>query len=197
VACTLFGLESPLGLRRDPEFRPLGPPGDVSRLAGTDTAAPVTVQVAAPPGAVLTEGGVVSGIASGGSTSYRGIPFAAPAAGALEGWIRALDLRDGETQGHSRRVVDLSVRLAEELGVCSEQLVHVRRGALLHDVGKMAQPDTVLLKAGELDEEEQALMRRHPGHAWEMLRGIDFLRPALDIPYCHHERWTEPATREA
>ena len=107
----------------------------------------------------------------------------------LEGWIRALDLRDGETQGHSRRVVDLSVRLAEELGVCGEQLVHVRRGALLHDVGKMALPDTVLLKAGELDEEEQALMRRHPEHAWEMLRGIDFLRPALDIPFCHHERW--------
>lgn len=107
----------------------------------------------------------------------------------LEGWIRALDLRDGETQGHSRRVVALSVRLAEELGVCGEQLVHVGRGALLHDVGKMALPDSVLLKAGELDEEEQALMRRHPEHAWEMLRGIDFLRPALDIPFCHHERW--------
>ncbi len=107
----------------------------------------------------------------------------------LEGWIRALDLRDGETQGHSRRVVDLSVRLAQELGVCTEQLVHVRRGALLHDVGKMALPDTILLKAGELDEEEQALMRRHPEHAWEMLKGIDFLRPALDIPYGHHERW--------
>jgi len=107
----------------------------------------------------------------------------------LEGWIRALDLRDGETQGHSRRVVDLSVRLAQELGVCGEQLVHVRRGALLHDVGKMALPDTILLKAGELDEAEQALMRRHPEHAWEMLRGIDFLRPALDIPFCHHERW--------
>ncbi len=107
----------------------------------------------------------------------------------LEGWVRALDLRDGETQGHSRRVVDLTVRLAREFGVCTEQLVHVRRGALLHDVGKMALPDTILLKAGELDEEEQALMRRHPEHAWEMLKGIDFLRPALDIPFCHHERW--------
>jgi putative nucleotidyltransferase with HDIG domain len=107
----------------------------------------------------------------------------------LEGWIRALDLRDGETQGHSRRVVELSVRLAQDLGVCAEELVHVRRGALLHDVGKMALPDTVLLKAAVLDEEEQALMRRHPEHAWEMLKGIDFLRPALDIPYCHHERW--------
>ncbi len=107
----------------------------------------------------------------------------------LEGWIRALDLRDGETQGHSRRVVDLSVRLAQELGVSADQLVHIRRGALLHDVGKMALPDTVLLKAAVLDEEEHALMRRHPEHAWEMLKGIDFLRPALDIPYCHHERW--------
>ena len=107
----------------------------------------------------------------------------------LEGWIRALDLRDGETEGHSRRVVGLTVKLAAELGVCGEQLVHVRRGALLHDVGKMALPDTILLKAGELDEEEQALMRRHPEHAWEMLKGIGYLRPALDIPYCHHERW--------
>lgn len=107
----------------------------------------------------------------------------------LEGWIRALDLRDGETEGHSRRVVDLTVQLATELGVCAEQLPHIRRGALLHDVGKMALPDSVLLKAGELDDEEQALMRRHPEHAWEMLRGIDFLRPALDIPLCHHERW--------
>ena len=108
---------------------------------------------------------------------------------ALEGWIRALDLRDGETEGHSRRVVDLTAKLAAELGVCGEQLVHIRRGALLHDVGKMALPDAVLRKAGELDEEEQALMRRHPEHAYEMLKGIDFLRPALDIPFCHHERW--------
>lgn len=107
----------------------------------------------------------------------------------LEGWIRALDLRDGETEGHSRRVVGLTVRLAEEFGVCGEMLVHIRRGALLHDVGKMALPDSVLLKPGELNEGEQALMRRHPEHAWQMLGGVDFLRPALDIPYCHHERW--------
>ena len=106
----------------------------------------------------------------------------------LDGWIRALDLRDGETEGHSRRVVGLTVALAEELGVCGEQIVHIRRGALLHDVGKMALPDSVLLKPGELDEAEQALMRRHPEHAWEMLGGVDFLRPALDIPYAHHER---------
>lgn len=107
----------------------------------------------------------------------------------LEGWIRAVDLRDGETEGHSRRVVDLAVRLAEELGLEGEPLVHIRRGALLHDVGKMALPDSVLLKAGELDGADQALMRMHPEYAWRMLNGIDFLRPALDIPYCHHERW--------
>ena len=107
----------------------------------------------------------------------------------LEGWVRALDLRDGETEGHSRRVVGLTLKVAEELGVCGEQLVHLRRGALLHDVGKMALPDSVLRKAGELDEEEQAIMRRHPEHAREMLEGIAFLRPALDIPYGHHERW--------
>ena len=108
---------------------------------------------------------------------------------ALEGWIRALDLRDRETEGHSRRVVGLAEKLAEELGVCGEKLVHIRRGALLHDVGKMALPDSVLLKPGELTEEEQAIMHRHPEHAWEMLKGVDFLRPALDIPYAHHERW--------
>lgn len=108
---------------------------------------------------------------------------------ALEGWIRALDLRDGETEGHSRRVVDLTAKLAAALGVCGEQVVHLRRGALLHDVGKMALPDSVLLKPGDLTDEEQALMRKHPEHAWRMLGGIDFLRPALDIPYCHHERW--------
>lgn len=107
----------------------------------------------------------------------------------LEGWIRALDLRDHESEGHSRRVVGLTVKLAEELGVCGERLVHIRRGALLHDVGKMALPDSVLLNPGELTEEEQALMRRHPEHAWEMLRGVEFLRPALEIPYGHHERW--------
>ena len=107
----------------------------------------------------------------------------------LEGWIRAVDLRDRETEGHSRRVVGLAVRLAEELGVCGERLVHIRRGALLHDVGKMALPDSVLRNPGELNEEEQTQMRRHPEHAWEMLKGVEFLRPALEIPLCHHERW--------
>lgn len=107
----------------------------------------------------------------------------------LAGWIRAVDLRDHETEGHSRRVTELTVELAQAFGILGETLVNVRRGALLHDVGKMALPDRVLLKPGPLDAEERALVRRHPQFAWDMLSGIDFLRPALAIPFAHHERW--------
>ncbi len=107
----------------------------------------------------------------------------------IEGWVRALDLRDGQTEGHSRRVADLTVRLAEAAGICGAQLGHLRRGALLHDVGKMGLPDGILLKPGPLTVEEQAVMQRHPEYAFQMLRHIDYLRPALDIPYSHHERW--------
>lgn len=107
----------------------------------------------------------------------------------LAGWIRAVDLRDHETEGHSRRVTELTVELAQVFGVSGEALVNVRRGALLHDVGKMALPDRVLLKPGPLDAEERALVRGHPQFAWDMLSGIDFLRPALAIPFAHHERW--------
>ena len=107
----------------------------------------------------------------------------------IEGWVRALDLRDGETEGHSRRVADLAVALAERMGVCGAQLGHVRRGALLHDVGKMGLPDAILLKPGPLSLEEEALMRRHPDFAVSMLRDIPYLAPALDIPWAHHERW--------
>lgn len=107
----------------------------------------------------------------------------------LEGWIHALDLRDRETEGHSRRVTELTVELARVFGIEGEALVHVRRGALLHDVGKMALPDRVLLKPGPLDPDEKELVRRHPAFARQMLSGIDFLLPALDIPYSHHERW--------
>ncbi len=107
----------------------------------------------------------------------------------IEGWSRALDLRDHETEGHSQRVTEMTLRLAEALGLASEDLTHARRGALLHDIGKMGVPDAVLLKPGPLTEEEQALMRRHPDLAREMLWPVEFLRPALDIPYCHHEKW--------
>ena len=107
----------------------------------------------------------------------------------IEGWSRALDYRDHETEGHSRRVTELTLRLARALGMNEEELVHVRRGALLHDIGKMGVPDRVLLKPGPLDDGEWEIMRRHPSLAREMLWPITFLRPALNIPYCHHEKW--------
>ncbi|MDQ3704844.1 MAG: HD domain-containing protein [Chloroflexota bacterium] len=107
----------------------------------------------------------------------------------LEGWSRALDLRDKETEGHSRRVTEMTVRLAREMGVGEDELVHIQRGALLHDIGKVGIPDSILLKPGPLTEEEWTIMRMHPVHAYELLRPITFLEPALDIPYCHHEKW--------
>ncbi len=107
----------------------------------------------------------------------------------IEGWSRALDLRDHETEGHSRRVTGMTVRLAEALGLTADEVTQARRGALLHDIGKMGVPDDILLKPGPLTEEEWALMRRHPDLAREMLWPVEFLRPALDIPYCHHEKW--------
>lgn len=107
----------------------------------------------------------------------------------IEGWSRALDYRDHETEGHCQRVTGLTLRLAQAMGVSDEELVHICRGALLHDIGKMGVPDRVLLKAGPLDDGEWDLMRRHPSLAREMLSPISFLNPALDIPYCHHEKW--------
>jgi GAF domain-containing protein len=107
----------------------------------------------------------------------------------LEGWARALELRDQETQGHARRVVSMTVRLGRLLGVPEEDLIHLRRGALLHDIGKMAIADAILLKPGQLTPEEWALMKLHPVHAYRMLSPIAFLRRALDIPYAHHEKW--------
>ncbi len=107
----------------------------------------------------------------------------------LEGWARTLELRDRETQGHSQRVLDLTLRLARKLGFTDEELVHVQRGALLHDIGKMGVPDHILLKEGTLTEAEWEVMHKHPIYAYEMLSTIPFLRKALDIPYCHHEKW--------
>ena len=107
----------------------------------------------------------------------------------IEGWSRALDLRDRETEGHCRRVTDLTLALAQAMGLPSADLVQIRRGALLHDIGKMGIPDAILLKPGPLDDREWEIMRRHPVYAYEMLSPIEFLRPALAIPYCHHEKW--------
>jgi PAS domain S-box-containing protein len=107
----------------------------------------------------------------------------------IEGWSRALDMRDRETEGHTIRVTDMTLRLARMMGVSEEELVHVRRGALLHDIGKMGIPDNILLKPGPLTDEEWVTMRRHPEYAYEMLSLVNYLRPALPIPYCHHEKW--------
>jgi len=107
----------------------------------------------------------------------------------IAGWANALDLKDEDTAGHSKRVTDMTVRLARRLGMSADELVHVQRGALLHDIGKMGIPDSILLKRGPLTEEEFEIMKRHPVYAYELLSPIEFLRPALDIPYAHHERW--------
>ena len=107
----------------------------------------------------------------------------------IAGWSLALECRDHETEGHSHRVTELTLWLARAMGMCEADLVHVRRGALLHDIGKMGVPDRVLLKPGPLDDAEWDMMRRHPTLAHEMLAPVAFLRPALDIPYCHHEKW--------
>jgi diguanylate cyclase (GGDEF)-like protein/putative nucleotidyltransferase with HDIG domain len=107
----------------------------------------------------------------------------------LEAWARVLELRDQETEGHSRRVSALTVELAKSLGVPESEYPMMRRGALLHDIGKMGVPDAVLLKPGALSAEERGVMAQHPGLAQAILSRIAFLGNAVDIPYCHHERW--------
>ena len=107
----------------------------------------------------------------------------------IEGWSRALDLRDEETEGHTQRVTETTLQLAKELGISDPELVHIQRGALLHDIGKMGIPDSILLKPGPLTDEEWEIMRKHPEFAHDLLTSITYLKPALDIPYCHHEKW--------
>lgn len=107
----------------------------------------------------------------------------------IEGWSRALDLRDQETEEHAQRVVEMTLHLAERMGMSEVEKLNLRRGALLHDIGKMAVPDAILRKPGPLTEEEWKIMRQHPTYAYEMLKPIAYLRQVLDIPYCHHERW--------
>ena len=107
----------------------------------------------------------------------------------IEGWSAALDLRDKETEGHTQRVTELTVRLAKGMAFSKQDLVHVRRGALLHDIGKMGVPDRILLKPDKLTDAEWVIMRQHPEFAYNMLSPIHYLQDALDIPYCHHEKW--------
>ena len=107
----------------------------------------------------------------------------------IEGWSRAMDLRDKETEGHTQRVTELTERLARATGIGEAEMAHIGRGALLHDIGKIGVPDHILLKPDTLTDEEWVIMRQHPQFALEMLAPIAYLRPALDIPYCHHEKW--------
>ncbi len=107
----------------------------------------------------------------------------------LEGWSKALEYRNEETKGHTDRVTNLMMKSAKSLGLEESRLEHIRRGALLHDIGKMAIPDMILNKPHTLTKEEQEVMQKHPVFACEMLKEIEFLQPALTIPYCHHEHW--------
>lgn len=107
----------------------------------------------------------------------------------LEGWARALELRDHETEGHTQRVTRLTVALARSMGITGTELDHLRRGVILHDIGKMGIPDSILLKPGKLTEDEWEIMHQHPRYAYEMLSPIQFLSQSVDIPYCHHEKW--------
>jgi hypothetical protein len=107
----------------------------------------------------------------------------------LEAWARVLEYRDRETQGHSRRLIELSTRLGQALGLSQEDIAHLQRGALLHDIGKLAIPDYILLKPAALDESEREIIQKHPWYAKQMLSEISYLQPAIPIVYSHHERW--------
>ena len=107
----------------------------------------------------------------------------------LEAWSKILEHRDRETRGHTERVTAMADELSRLMGISGQSLVDVRRGALLHDIGKLAVPDSILLKRGELTEAEWALMREHPILAHDVLSPIHYLQDALDIPWCHHEKW--------
>ncbi|GAP13868.1 protein containg PAS domain S-box [Longilinea arvoryzae] len=107
----------------------------------------------------------------------------------IQGWARALELRDVDTEGHSQRVLRLTLAVAKAMGFPEKAQIQLQRGALLHDIGKMSVPDAILFKTGPLTPEEWEIMRKHPQYAYELLSSVSFLRSALDIPYCHHERW--------
>lgn len=107
----------------------------------------------------------------------------------IRAWAKALELRDHETRGHADRVVEMTVQLARRMGVAESEIVHIRRGALLHDIGKLGIPDKILLKEEKLTDQEMEVMKGHAVIGFEMLKKIDVLRRSLDIPLHHHEKW--------
>lgn len=107
----------------------------------------------------------------------------------LKSWARALELRNREPHGHDRRVVEMTLRLAQKMRLNESALVHLRHGVHLHDIGKMGIPENILFKTTPCTEKEWAIICQHPSTAHQLLSSIPFLRPALDIPYCHHEKW--------
>lgn len=107
----------------------------------------------------------------------------------IEGWAYALALKDEETENHSQHVVEMILSIARKLGLAEDEIANIKRGALLHDRGKMGLPDNILHKPGKLTDNEWEIMHRHPRYAYDMLSPVDYLRPALSIPYNHHEKW--------
>ncbi len=107
----------------------------------------------------------------------------------IEGWSKALELRDRETENHSHRVTDLTIQVCSLYGMSESELINIRRGALLHDIGKMGIPDSILLKKEKLTDNDWQVIKKHPQYAYDLIYPIEYLRPALDIPYCHHEKW--------
>ncbi|NUM44878.1 MAG: HD domain-containing protein [Anaerolineales bacterium] len=107
----------------------------------------------------------------------------------IQSWIHALELHDGESREHAFRVAEMTEKFARFLGIRETQLFHIRNGALLHDIGKLGVPGNILKKRGPLTEDEWQVVRKHPGYAYELLAPINFLKPALEIPFYHHEKW--------
>jgi response regulator RpfG family c-di-GMP phosphodiesterase len=107
----------------------------------------------------------------------------------IQTWIHALELHDGESREHAFRVADMTEKFALYLGMKGQQLFHIRNGALLHDIGKLGVPGSILKKCGPLTEDEWSIVRKHPAHAYELLAPVSFLKPALEIPFYHHEKW--------
>ena len=129
------------------------------------------------------------GLGTLGAVFHRAILIAADYDNMLKSYASVIGLRDYETLGHSERVTDLTIQLAETMGIGKADIIHIRRGALVHDLGKLAVRDSVLLKDGPLNDEEMYQMRQHPKRAYDLLKDIVYLKRSLDIPYCHHERW--------